>query len=184
MSYAPPNEWPTISNDPRIQARYVAMRENGEGHNLAEMFALRRSPTVKSDNTFFVAQDRQYESPQIQHYRAMAEAAGVDVNGAKYFGGLARFPGDPMAWKRSRGEIRDHCEAVGAGLTMDGSEVVKPRIDEPVAGTPLDPELLEDGILDRFDANPELEAECLAKPAALERVTEEVREQLTPHWHK
>lgn len=175
--------FPIVSSDPTIQNSYVAMRRDGQSHSMAEMLAFRQGPGLRTDNTFFANQDSQYADPKIRAYRQLAEQSGVDVNGAKYFSQLARWPGDPLAWKRSRGEIVEHCETFGMGLTMDGEQKVKARLDAPPApDIPIAPDIVHDKLEDVFDSNPELERECLAKPAKLEEVKEQVRESLLPDY--
>ncbi len=120
-------DFPIISNNPRIQAHYIACRKEGTSHNLAEMFALAAPPMSNTDREFlqghcngnqFIGQE------QIgDFYRKEAEAAGVNPTGKVYMAGLANYPGDPEAWVSGRGDVQRVCEQ--RGFDCEGSVNVK-----------------------------------------------------------
>lgn len=88
-------------------------REGG-GINLAIMCACRRAPHVSSTSTFMGgyadAGGAQFDGkhPLVQQtYVGQAKAAGVAINGKRYFSEIAAFPGDPEAWVGTKAEAAD-----------------------------------------------------------------------------
>lgn len=103
-----------------------------------------------------------------------ARQAGVNVNGAFYMNGLARFPGDPEAWVGSRAEAKKKLEERGWGCEELGVKVreVEPLKQTGVAEDLVDTELSEmvaAGKLDKRDKK---------------KVRAEVRERITPQYNK
>jgi hypothetical protein len=43
-----PKQYPTISQDPKVQEHYVLCRKNGCTHKLAEMLASKKPPQVRN----------------------------------------------------------------------------------------------------------------------------------------
>jgi hypothetical protein len=112
--------YPIISDDPGEQARYEAMRDSGQSHNMAEMLACRAVPGIRTDSTFMRGSHVAPVNPKI---REVARKAGVVTDGKKYLGQLARYEGDPQAWVSGRGDIQRVCERNGWGC--EGAVSVK-----------------------------------------------------------
>jgi len=150
-------KWPTVSNQQEIQSHYEECREAGTSHRAAEMFAFQQGPSLQTDTRWMSGQDNGH-------------------NGAVYKHQLARFPGDPQAWVRSRAD----CRAVAAkrGLTLEGSVNYKPP--EHDAPSPLDePYHVADSIVDReYEVLCDFEPDAANMPAA--EVKEEIRKKLSP----
>lgn len=101
--------YPRVSAHPEVQARYESMREGGESHRFAELIATRGFPGVRTDATFNAGRcnGNQFErTPGLgDHYRRLAERAGVSTTGKYYQHGLAEYPGDPEAWVSDRHDV-------------------------------------------------------------------------------
>lgn len=116
-----------VSNDPAVQAEYNLMRMKGVSHNLAEMLALGTPPANQDDTRFMSGHVNHnqfdYVAGRLAGENALREAkeAGVSVEGARYCGGLASYPGDPTAWIRSRADVRR--VAAEKGMTIEGTGV-------------------------------------------------------------
>jgi hypothetical protein len=116
-------KYPVISSDPAIQRHYLQLRQQGMLHNGAEMLALQSPPGLQSDTRFMsghVNHNQFADSPSFGSlYLNAAKRAGVSVEGAVYKHQLARFPGDPEAWVRSRGDVKRIVER--RGMHCEGS---------------------------------------------------------------
>lgn len=135
-------------------------------------------PHLRTDTTFFAGS--QYGGEQFQHdpllydqYVRTAQAAGVSINGKKYFSELAKFPGDPEAWHDNRGDmaklVRDRgwtCE--GLGVKNQPVEPEKIAIDEHFVDQQLE-QMIDGGKIDPHDK---------------EKHRDAVREHITPAWKK
>lgn len=124
-------QWPVVSTVQEIQAEYESMRSAGESHNISEMLAFHKGPTLETDTTFtrgYTTHPFGKRPPNplaAKKYLAEAKKAGVNINGKRYLSGLARFPGDPQAWVTSKSDIKRLCESRGWGC--DGAVKVKAR---------------------------------------------------------
>ena len=151
-------EYPVISTNEAVQEAYEEMRRAGQSHNMSEMLALRQSPCIKSDTTFLHGHcnGNQFEAnPELgDHYKAIAAAAGVNVQGAVYKSGLARFPGDPEAWVRDRGDVKRLCEQRGWGC--EGDVTVKRQDFEPEPDIDVADDIVRDRMVQAIEANPDL----------------------------
>ncbi len=174
-------DFDVVSRDWVVQAYYVAHRLDGDGHKLAEMLALGAPPLVKSDSTFLAGHcnGSQFDGQELvaDRYLAVATAAGVNVKGAVYKSGLARFPGDPEAWVRGRGDVQKVVEARGWGC--QGDVTVKARDDvEPPADVDVAPDLVDRRVEQKLAANPDL---ARADQAELR---DAAFQEIKPHWSK
>src|ERR1700676_3108092 len=126
--------WPIISDNPHIQGWYVVCRMEGTSHALAEMFALRQPPMSNTDREFLQGHvnGNQFEGQDEigDQFRKQAEAAGVNVQGKVYMGGLAAFPGDPEAWVGGRGDFQKVVE--DRGWSCEGSVNVAAPSKPPI----------------------------------------------------
>jgi hypothetical protein len=173
-----------ISRQEAVQLEYIALRAEGLSHNLAEMFALQAPPQIAgTDAIFLQGHDRgnQWEGQEYvgDMYKAEARAAGVDVTGKVYLGGLARYPGDPEAWVSGRGDVKRVCEQRGWGCTG----AVKVKAAEPL-GPPETVALADDIVDDKV-------AEIMGHVPEKERphvdvhdLREQVKDTMTPNWNK
>ena len=150
-------KWPVVSQVRAIQQHYEECRNVGTSHRAAEMFAFGSGPSLQTDTRWISGQDN-------------------GRNGAVYKHQLARYPGDPKAWVRSRAD----CRAIAAerGMTLEGSVNYKPP--EHDVPNPLDePYKVSDKIIDH-----EYEVLCDHEPDAAhmpaEEVKAEIREKLSP----
>jgi hypothetical protein len=174
------DELPVVdSRDPVAQALYVAHRLDGDSHALAEMLATRTPPGVQSDSTFMHGHcngNQFQDCPAIgDYYRSVAAAAGVNVQGAVYKSGLARFPGDPEAWVRDRGDVRRLVESRGWGC--EGDVNVKPdRSAVPMPDVAVAPDLVDQRVAQKIAANPDLAR------ADQGELRHDAAQEIKPHW--
>jgi hypothetical protein len=125
--------WPIVSHVPEIQAEYESMREAGESHNIAEMCAFRKGPTLETDTTFTRGYGthpfgkRPPNPLAAKRYLAEAKKAGVNISGKRYLSGLARFPGDPQAWVTSKSDVKKLCESRGWGCEGAVKVTARPK---------------------------------------------------------
>ncbi len=101
-------QFPKISDNPEIQARYERMRQQGTPHTLAEMFALRSPPGTRfTEKAFLEGRKMDVNDPVDRLVLEKARAAGINTQGKVYIGGLAdgRGPADPGAWVSSADDV-------------------------------------------------------------------------------
>lgn len=175
-------KYPIVSQIPEIQQHYVRCRRSGTSHQLAEMLALGRAPSLQTDTRWLAGHcnGNQFAGTERseavgRHYQRVARQAGVSTEGAVYKSQLARFPGDPQAWVRSKSD----CIAIAAqrGMTLEGSVNYRPAVEReaPDPG----PYRVADEIVDR-----EYEILCDQQPDAAhadkQQVKDQIREKLSP----
>jgi hypothetical protein len=144
------------SSNPTIQAKYEELRRNGVPHGMAQVLATRRFPKIRTDSTFNEGRcnGNQFEKvPELgDHYKSIAESAGVSVTGKTYLSSLARFPGDPEAWVDGRGDVERI--ALKRGWTVQGDVSVKGHEcdfdNDPVVAD----DIIERETLNFIDQNP------------------------------
>jgi len=132
------HEYPIVSDNPAIQAQYIAFRRAGQSHGMASIFATRRAPGAKTDREFFsgmgtLADQFRGEEYVLEKMVKIAESHGrkphyTDV----YQPGIANFPGDPEAFvpaSGGRGHVQRVCEK--RGLDCVGIVNVKSPVREP-----------------------------------------------------
>lgn len=109
-------------------AAYYECISDGCTPKLADMLASQQPPGGMTDSTFLEGHcnGNQFEKrPEFgDHYKKIAEQAGVSVKGKVYKGGLARFPGDPEAWVGGRADVERVCRQRGWGC--EGAVSVAP----------------------------------------------------------
>jgi hypothetical protein len=179
-------DYPTISDSQEVQAFYERMRDEGTSHSLAEVFATQQSPGIAgTDSNFFAGLhsgnhlDR-WPGPVRRAYLAKAKAAGVDISGCVYLPSLARFPGDPLAWVRGRGDVKKLCEQ--QNLTSHGAvehQADESRIAETAAkrSVPIAPDIVERELAKELTKHPE-------KKLKVQETREEVADRIMPSWKK
>lgn len=162
------------------QAWYVAQRLDGATHNMAEALAKAQAPAAMTDREFLEGHcnGNQFDGSEAvgDHYKAVAAAAGVDVKGKIYVGGLALFPGDPKAWVDGRGDIQRVAQE--RGLNVQGAVTVKSGEREPAPDIDVADDVIDQRVLQKMDADPDI----TRRP--YEEVREEARAEIKPHWCK
>ena len=103
-----------------------------------------------SDRPLGAAQFAASPPEVMAEYTAPAIAAGVHIEGRRYFSELAEYPGDPQAWVADRDEAKQLVESRGwnspdLGVKDDGHRV------DPV-GRPVDPSLVVEETVAAFQA--------------------------------
>lgn len=114
-------KYPVVSDIEEVQAEYLAMRQAGESHAIAEILALRKVPGSNTERELFAGRtlsgqfkgDEGSLSALVQNCRA----AGRTVSDADiYEPSLARYPLDPAAvvpHDDGKHYIRKTCESRG-----------------------------------------------------------------------
>jgi hypothetical protein len=171
-------DYPIISDDPGVQASYVEMREAGEPHNAAEMFALRAAPALMTDAVFLEGHhsgNQFSRTPAVgEYYKRTAEAQGQTTEGKVYLSQLAAYPGDPKAWVSGRGDAERVLKergwgsegAVTAKVTNTAQADQKYKVSE---------DLVKAGVAKELEGVNALDADVPA-------LTEQVREKMSPNW--
>jgi hypothetical protein len=136
--------------------RYMAMRLDGESHNMAIVLASRQFPGVKTDSTFNEGRcnGNQFESNPARgdYYRRIAESAGVNVTGKTYLTSLAEFPGDPEAWISDRHDVLAVAER--KGLRVEGAVNYTPPERAPLPDIEIAPDIIDREVDDIMAADP------------------------------
>lgn len=173
--------WPAISPDANVQASYAAQRLDGAGHNFAEMVCLSAPPMSNTDREFLEGRGGCYDQfeglPFVgQHYKRLADEAGVSTTGQVYLNGLARFPGDPEAWVSGRGDVKRRIEE--RGWSCQGSVNVAARSPDaaPAPDVAVADDILDDAVCARLENDPDL--------ARLDQgeLRHETEQMIKPHW--
>ena len=171
--------WPLVSDDPRVQADYETMREDGQGHNFAEMCALQRPPNaIGTDSNFWRGG---WNNNVPDEYRQQATAAGVSMTGKRYLGQLARFPGDPSAWVAGTGDIKAICESRGWGC--DGAVKTKKSDLADVQADPQPYKVADDLIDEKMERVVEENPDLLHNRQQLLDVREKIEQKALPSPH-
>lgn len=144
-----------------ILVDYILMRMAGESHNIAKMCALQKGPYLLTDNVWNTGRvnNNQFANcPELgNHFKAIAEKAGVSTTGKYYVHGLGRFPGDPLAWCRGRGDALERAKDRNVGLS--GLVEHKAHEVEPEADIPLAEDLWEGAAQEILQVNPDMKYE-------------------------
>lgn len=134
-------------------------------------------PHLDTDTNFFAGAKLgggQFQPYTREAYTLPAKMQGVSINGAHYQHGLARYPGDPRAFVRDRGEMKKLLEERGWGSEDLG---VKARNDYEPKRVPIDERLVSEELDTRVKLG-EID------PGDKEKARDQVRDDITPHWHK
>ena len=162
----------------QIVSDYREMIKNGTAPKLAEMLALQQAPSLQTDTRWMTGEynGRQFvDTPQMgENYHSMAKQAGVITDGAVYKHGLARFPGDPNAWVRSRADVLKICKE--RNLDCEGS-VNHKSVDD---GSPdpfdlpyeVSQDIVDDHILSAIEDNHDIQVDDI--PAMREDLTKKL----------
>ncbi len=152
-----------ISEDPDVQRRYEELiLVDGQTPRFAEMLATRSFPGINGTNKAFnrgrVNGNQFANCPALgSYYKAIAERAGVSVNGRFYCHGLGRFPGDPRAWCADTEDVLRIARE--RNLSLDGivSRIAEPT--EPKPDIPLAEDLWKEATQEVMSGNPDMRLE-------------------------
>lgn len=165
------------------RGQWVSFTPPGEADRkrLSDMLEQRRGPMVRTDSTFLAGHcnGSQFEQePWVgDYYRSIADAAGVDTTGKVYKGGLASFPGDPMAWVGGRGDVERVAREKGLKVEGDVTCDYSQQIDELPPDIDVAPDIVEQKVLQMMQDNPNIEQERKA-----EDVFAEAKDAIKPPW--
>ena len=134
---------------PAQRDHYLAMRGQGESHNIAMMCSTGRTPAISTDSTFMEGRwnGAQFAGcPQLgQYYQSRADQAGVSTTGKAYISGLAKFPGDPRAWVSGKSDVREIARE--RNYTIHGCVEHKGHEVERPADLDIDRDILRDSAI-------------------------------------
>lgn len=163
-----------------VKEHYQRCLSEGTSPKLAEMFATGQPPACMTDSVFLEGHcnGNQFEStPYLgDHYKQVAESHGQDVKGKVYKAGLARFPGDPLAWISGRGDVQRICET--RGLDCEGAVTINARRPRGVAGVDIADDILEEKVQDLLEKSVEPLQE------SRQELKEKIKDKIKPHWKK
>lgn len=155
------SDLPFISWDRDIQVEYWEMRLKGGTHNLSKMCVLRSPPAIVTDQQFNMGRvnNNQFaRCPELgKLYREEADRQGISTTGKYYVHGLGRYPGDPRAWCRGRGDVL--AIAKERNLSISGLVEHKGHAVEPTPDVPLAEDLWENATQEVLEANPDMRYE-------------------------
>lgn len=112
--------YPIISDHPDVQSRYVALRKEGQSHNMAEMLATRRSCMAKGmDRTFLEGKMHNHGLPQGfigDKMMELARKAGVQTAGKVHISQLGPVTSHE-AWVSGVDDVVRVCKKQGRGIS-------------------------------------------------------------------
>jgi hypothetical protein len=144
---------------------------------MAEMLAVQSAPMMGGSERAF-SQGRllgnQFAGrPEFgDHYKKIANEAGISTHGKYYSSQLAAFPGDPLAWVSDLDDVRRAARINNLnveGIIKQTAEPGDPDLGSQwkTGGYRVAPEIVEDAILDIVESNPEVGMDLVAHPAKL-----------------
>lgn len=149
-------------DDPRAQSHYERCLKNGCTPKMAEMLASRVAPKTRGLNRSFMEKFRAGHVDGLEgitdrdYFYRKAKEAGVSTTGKYYQHDLADYWGDPNGWISDLDEIADKCKA--QNRECEGAITIKAPEAPPQKAVRLAPHLVEEELMDRIDANPDLAA--------------------------
>ena len=164
-----------------VQEHYIRMVQSGQTERFAAMCALRQAPGTRGTDRALM-QGRyagewmgQMHSPMAKRMVREARAAGINISGKFYMGGLADSRGhrDPAAWIDSVADIKKVAEE--RRLHVQGIVDYTPPEQAPRKSVDLAPDVLREQVRKELKANPKL-----SRGEAIERV----KDRVVPHWKK
>lgn len=162
-------------------AVYARSLASGAGERFAEMVALQQPPGTKgADRSFMEGRNNgewlaQMPDRQSKRMVREAKAAGIDIAGKYYMGGLAdkRAWRDPMAWVSGVDDVRR--VAVARDLEVHGIVEYTPPQKPPPKRVDIDPGMLREAARKERQADPKLTAA---------EAREKARDRIVPYWKK
>lgn len=166
---------------PAVQEHYRKMIRDGQAARFAAMCALRQAPGAKGTDRALM-QGRyagewmgQMHSPLARRMVREARAAGINISGKFYMGGLADSRGhrDPAAWIDSVADIKRVAEE--RRLHVQGIVDYTPPEQAPRKSVDIAPDVLREQVRKEMKANPQLK-----RGEAIELA----KDRIVPHWKK
>ena len=132
-------------------------------------------PGIRTDTTFMKGS---HSDPNVGEVDFLAaKAAGVAVEGKKYFGSLGA-PEDPDAWQDNLGDVKRAAKRKNLNLYRHDEHVVKAREVEPKPETPY---RVADDLVDKYTGYAIQDDPQIAEtPQQVAELKEQVRKELTP----
>lgn len=164
-----------------IQQHYRKLIADGNTERWAEMCALQRPPGLRGTDRALM-QGRLagqwmdgMPTKLAQRMVQEAKAAGINVSGKFYMGGLADKRGhcDPAAWIDSVADIKKVAQQ--RDLHVQGIVDYTPPEKPPANSVDIAPDILKEHVRKEMAANPKLR-----RGEAVERV----KERIVPHWKR
>jgi len=163
------------------QDHYRMMVADGQNPRFAEMCALQMPPGTRGTDRAFMQGRYNGEffnsmpPPLARRLIREAKAAGIDVSGKFYMGGLADKRGhmDPAAWVDSVADIKR--VARERDLHVTGIVEHTPPERPPAPSVDISKDILREQVRREMKANPKLK-----RGEAVERV----KDRIVPHWKR
>lgn len=164
-----------------VTEHYLSMLRDGQTERFAAMCALQKPPGTRGTDRALM-QGRyagewmgEMHGPMAARMAREARAAGINISGKFYMGGLADKRGhrDPAAWIDSVSDIRRVAQE--RDLHVSGIVDYTPPEKPPAKGVDIDPVILRENVRKELKKNPGLK-----RSEAIERV----KDRITPHWKK
>lgn len=164
-----------------VQEHYLRMIRDGQNPRFAAMCALQQPPGTRGTDRALM-QGRyagewldQMHTPLAARMAREARAAGINISGKFYMGGLAdkRAHLDPAAWIDSVSDIRRVAQE--RDLHVTGIVEYTPPQKEPPKSKDIDPAILRENVRKEMKKNPKL-----TRGEAVERV----KDRIVPHWKR
>lgn len=146
-----------ISDNPEVQSRYVALRQSGQSHNMAEMLATRTPTGTRGTDRAFM-QGRMHNSGLGDNFidrriYERARRAGISTGGKVYMASLGGKLGsaNPEAWVSSRDDVIAVCKKRGFGYDNVPAPEAPPRVQCRLAE-----DIVQETMQERLKENPGL----------------------------
>jgi hypothetical protein len=173
--------WDIQNASHEVQSHYQKMVEAGQNPRFAEMCALQVAPGTRGSDRAFMQGRYNGEffnnmpPPLARRLIREARAAGINVSGKFYMGGLAdkRAHRDPAAWIDSVADIKR--VARERDLHVTGIVEHTPPEKAPPKSVDIAPDILREHVRKEMKANPKLK-----RGEAIERV----KDRIVPRWKK
>lgn len=140
------------------------------------------APTIRTNDTFMRGKKCGAfldMTPEIQEEcLAAARKAGVNPNGKFYYGQVARFDNDPLAWCGSDSDVLARARALKVKIELNGRVYdYRERKEEPKPEAyEVAPDIVERYAQMQIDDNPDM------TPTEQQQLKESLRENMTPQW--
>jgi hypothetical protein len=163
------------------QEHYLRMVADGQSERFAIMCALQQAPGTRGTDRALM-QGRLagqwmegMHKPMADRIAREARAAGINISGKFYMGGLAdhRAHRDPAAWIDSVADIKK--VAAQRDLHVTGIVDYTPPEKAPRESVDIAPDILKENVRKELRRNP-----GMRKADAVERV----KERIVPHWKR
>lgn len=166
---------------PEVQGHYRKLIREGQSPRFAEMAALQQPPGTKGTDRALMQGRYNHEyfgsmtGPLARRMLQEARAAGINVSGRFYMGGLADKRGhlDPKAWIDSVADIKRVAQE--RDLQVQGIVDYTPPEKPPKKSVDIAPDILREQVRRELKANPKLKRG---------EATERVKDRIVPHWKK